>query len=150
MQTGGLKLSLPSLRERQEDIVKLSSLYLAQINTELGCQVIGFDEDAGELLRSFSWSGNNQQLVRVLRQLVLVVRDGLIHYKDLVQILRMEEHELAPDVRENDFLKGTLDEINSRVIMAVLVQENMSRTRTIERLGISRSTLWRVLKRNGY
>ena len=150
MQAGGLKLSLPSLRERQEDIVKLSSLYLAQINTELGCQVIGFDEDAGELLRSFSWSGNNQQLVRVLRQLVLVVRDGLIHYKDLVQILRMEEHELAPDVRENDFLKGTLDEINSRVIMAVLVQENMSRTRTIERLGISRSTLWRVLKRNGY
>lgn len=150
MQTGGLKLALPSLRERREDIVKLSSLYLAQINTELGCQVIGFDEKAEEVLRNFHWPGNNQQLIRVLRQLVLVVRDGLIDHDDLTQILKMEEHEAPASTRENSFLNGTLEEINSRIIMAVLAQEDMSRTRTIERLGISRSTLWRVLKRNGF
>lgn len=43
-------------------------------------------------------------------------------------------------------LNRTLDDINYDIIRIVLQEENMNRERTAKRLGISRSTLWRILK----
>lgn len=50
----------------------------------------------------------------------------------------------VPESRE--FLQGTLDEIEKRIIHAIMKEENDNQTRVAERLGINRSTLWRKLK----
>lgn len=147
VQTGDFRLVLPSLTEHKEDIRGLCSLYLARLNAELGCQVIGLDKAAEELLCRFDWPENNRQLMRVLRQLVLTVQDGLIEEKELARALRSEAGETAAPALEDGMLKGTLEEINTRIIQTVLAQEGMSRTRTLQRLNISRSTLWRMLKK---
>ena len=45
-----------------------------------------------------------------------------------------------------EFLHGTLDEIEKRIIDAIMEEEQFNQTKVAERLGINRSTLWRKLK----
>ena len=61
------------------------------------------------------------------------------------QILSQEP---KPKVTISDdfLLNGTLDEINYKIIQRVLLEENNNKEKTSARLGISRSTLWRILK----
>ena len=56
---------------------------------------------------------------------------------------------LHPQKRADLDLSGTLEDIDYRVVVQVLAEEGMNRSRTARRLGISRATLWRILGREG-
>ena len=56
---------------------------------------------------------------------------------------------LHPQKHTDLDLSGTLEDIDYRVVVQVLAEEGMNRSRTARRLGISRATLWRILGREG-
>jgi hypothetical protein len=66
---GCLTLRLPTLRSRADEIPSLASLYLSNLDMELGKQIIGFDPGAIELLIQYEWPNNNTQFKRVLQEL---------------------------------------------------------------------------------
>lgn len=139
-------ISLPSLAERTQDIPYLASLYLSSANVELGKQSIGIHEDALAHMIAYSWPGNNEQLHRVVRSCLMMTASGMIPLESVQKSLAEEEKLFSI---EQDFaydISGTLDEINTRIAMAVLKEEKMNRTKTAQRLNISRSTLWRMLQ----
>lgn len=145
-----LMLHLPPLRERQKDIPSILTLYLNQMNLEMGKQIIGFEPDALELMKNFAWPQNLNQLQRVLKELMVVTRDSYITKNTTLHLLK-DESLSFPETWENTAalmfdLNRTLDDINYDIIRIVLQEENMNRERTAKRLGISRSTLWRILK----
>lgn len=145
-----LLLHLPPLRERKKDIPSILTLYLNQLNLEMGKQIIGFEPDAMELMKNFSWPQNLNQLQRILRELVVITKDSYINKDTILQLLKNESLSY-PETwsHTEDFmfdLNRTLDEINYDIIRIVLQEEDMNRERTAKRLGISRSTLWRILK----
>lgn len=138
-------LKLPPLRQRREDIPGLANLYLGALNAELGKQALGFTQEALSLMQNYGWPGNHDQLRCVVRQALLLSESEILSDVSIRSILS-EEPSSGAESQSAVPLDGTLEEITARAVWAVLRQEKMNRNRTAERLAISRSTLWRMLK----
>lgn len=144
-----LVLRLKPLRERTEDIPGIATLYISQINNELGKQIVGFEPEAMALMKQYSWRENLSQFKRIIRELVLQTESYYIP-AHLVQHLLNQEQPAHPHSGSGGLetlnLNQTLDLINYDIVRIVLEQENGNRSRAASRLGISRSTLWRLLR----
>jgi len=146
---GCLSFSLSPLRQRIHDIPSLASLYLNEINTTTAKQISGLEPEGMSLLQGFSWESNLEQFKRVLDELVAMTDTPYIKTEDVRGLLRNETRQTAPDSalsgRVN--LNQKLDDIVFDVANKVLAEENMNQTKAAKRLGIGRTTLWRILNR---
>lgn len=138
-----LTLSLPQLSKRKEDIDHIARIFINEANTKYGKQIAGIRNEAIEELENYNWPGNITQLKQVINESVLLANGPFIEKEDMNYILKtkLEETEMA----QLDF-KGTLEEIEQKIIRRVWLEEGMNQTKTAERLGINRTTLWRKLK----
>lgn len=144
-----LVLRLLPLRERISDIPRIATLYISQANIELGKQVVGFNEDALTLIQNFTWKQNLAQFKRVIRQLIVLAKDYYIDADLVRQVLKQENPKTTAALPEGYEIVNTnqsLDEINYDIVRMILEQEGMNKSKTVERLKISRSTLWRMLQ----
>jgi DNA-binding NtrC family response regulator len=142
---GCVTISVPSLRNRKNDIPSLASLYIGEENQKLAKQVIGFEKNALNILQQFDWPQNIAQLKKVLNELLVMTTDSYISEHD-VKIVLDKERKIYDSSAQTVNIKGTLDEITRSIISSVLASEKMNQTKTAKRLGISRSTLWKKLK----
>ncbi|MFS0774937.1 PrpR N-terminal domain-containing protein [Neobacillus sp. 3P2-tot-E-2] len=138
-----LTLSLPPLSKRKEDIDHIARIFINESNTKYGKQIAGIRNEAIWELENYSWPGNITQLKQVINEAVLLANGPFIEKEDINEILKtkLEETEMG---QLN--LTGTLEEIEMRIIRQVWLEEGMNQTKTAERLGITRTTLWRKLK----
>ncbi|MBO1511819.1 sigma-54-dependent transcriptional regulator [Metabacillus bambusae] len=139
-----IRVTIPSLNERKEDIKPLTTYFIASLHGELGTSAIKIKNEAMELLEHYSWPGNVAELKTLLKDAVLEEK-GYVIGKELISELLGEKHGKTASF-DNDFLTGTLDEIEKRIILKIMEEENQNQTKAAERLGINRSTLWRKLK----
>lgn len=137
-----------SLRDRKTDIPAIASLYINEYNNEYGKQIIGFEPKALKRLVDFDWPLNQTQIRRVLKQLVIKTTGAYIKDKDTLNQLKDELGHITRVSSEVLQLDQTLDELNRDIIQLVLTEEKGYKSKTAERLGISRSTLWRILNRS--
>ncbi|MDB8030390.1 helix-turn-helix domain-containing protein, partial [[Eubacterium] rectale] len=142
-----LTLNLPPLRERIDDFSGITALYLHRFNVSLGKQIIGFDVEAMEKMLSYNWPNNLDQLQHVLKELVTITKTPYISC-DTVEAILKQEPDYGRVFDDSVKFDGTLDEINYQIILQVLHEEHDNKEKTARRLGISRSTLWRILKNN--
>ncbi len=144
-----LSLYLPPLRCRAADIPSLLTLYLSKLNAQLGKQIIGFEPDGMELLQKYSWPRNMDQFNRVVRELVVASHELYIS-RESVEACLKKESALYPGYQPGDSFQINLDQkladIETDIVRLVLQQENGSQKKASERLGISRSTIWRMLR----
>lgn len=134
------------LAQRREDIPVLAGLYINAINVRYGTRVIGLTHDAMLVLQNHVWTRNVDQLEQVLQNLVINANSSYISEEDVRTVLsRKPEGNPAPPDTNID-LNQTLYEITRDIVLRVYESENMNQTHTAKRLGISRSTLWRMLK----
>ncbi|MDU5143339.1 MAG: PrpR N-terminal domain-containing protein [Paenibacillus dendritiformis] len=144
---GNVRVSVPPLRERKEDIKPLAAYYIADFHGTLGTSPVKLKEDAIELLESYPWPGNAAELQALLKDAVTAEKGYVIGKTQLTRLLDAKRaRPNAPAPLPRDFLEGTLDEIEKRIIHAIMKEEHDNQTRVAERLGINRSTLWRKLK----
>ncbi len=146
-----LLLALKPLRERTEDIPGIATIYLNQLNDALGKQIIGFQAPAIQLLQQYTWPDNLNQFHRIMKELTSITDGYYISEADVKYILGQEKAHAAgslplPDAAAPVDLHQPLVQIEKDVLNYVLRQENMSREAAAKRLGISRTTLWRMLK----
>lgn len=148
-----LSLWLPPLRTRTKDLPDMISLYIGALNVELAKQIIGLEDGAMELLKSYRWPSNYSQFKRVLRELAVITTEPYIRSSDVCDILRQENifQSSGSFTITNLFSEGlpekTLDEINQEIVQLVLTQTRGNQTAAAKRLGISRTTMWRLLKK---
>ncbi len=138
-------VGVPALREIEDEIAPLAGAYLEQLNRSMPIQVAGFESGALQCLRQYDWPGDLVQLRQVIRECALVTEGELIKEETVQRILQegRSESQAKPSFPFN--LNRTLDEIDQEIIRMVLEEENMNRSKTAKRLGISRSTLWKKL-----
>lgn len=137
-------LRLPPLREYSDDIPGIAAHYVNMFNVQLCRQVLGFDPAAQELIRNYRWPGNIDQLKRVIRDLTLDSKSSYISAEEVKRAFSGESRTVVPDASVWD-LNRPLSEITRDIVLAVVQQEHMNQTRAAKKLGISRSTLWRIL-----
>lgn len=144
-----LTLFMAPLRNHLEDIPRLASLYISALNMQAARAVIGFEPEAALKMKDYTWPGNYDQLHRVLDELVMITDTPYISTKHVEKILT-RERTLYPDATtDNPEIPAdlTLEQVDLLVLQKVLAAENGNQKRTAERLGISRTTLWRMLQK---
>lgn len=142
-------IRLKPLRDRQSELSSIIGLYVYEFNRDSVHDVLGFEPNAMDLLHSFSWPGNLKQLKRVVKRLVLENKSSFIQTKKVKEALKQEAYS-SESATANDTLAmwhgQTLEEIEKASVAAALSRNHGNKTRTASQLGISRSTLWRIIK----
>ncbi|NHM30865.1 PrpR N-terminal domain-containing protein [Neobacillus terrae] len=142
-----LKINIPPLRERREDIEDLVHVFISELHPKYGNEVVGIRLDALEEITSYDWPGNVEQLKQVIEQLFLQTKSYYIEKVEVESVLtRLDQQEIMNDALAQIDLSGTLEEIEKQVISKVLEEEGLNQSKAAKRLGINRSTLWRKLK----
>jgi transcriptional regulator with PAS, ATPase and Fis domain len=154
-----LILKMRPLRQRPGDISNLCSLYINEINTTTGGGVIGLTPEAMRLMMEYGWEYNLDQLRRVLTGLVVLSDSPYISAEEVERALAVESELTGGNGQNFDLrmrnldlvrsldLEKSLENITSDIIGIVLSQEKMNQSKAARRLGISRSTLWRMLSK---
>lgn len=145
---GCLTLSLPPLRTRSDEIPSLASLYLGSLNQELGKQIIGFTPHATELLMHYSWPNNYAQFKQVLLELATLASSSYIRGSSVAELLDSQRalNTTGAPVSDTAAVK-TLDELTLDAVRSAVAANNGNHSAAARQLGISRSTLWRLVKR---
>ena len=126
--------------------------YLNYVNFGLEKNMRGAEKRAIQCLQEYEWPHNYTQFQRVLEELVMASADGMIREKD-VNIVLEDERTIVTVGKQSEGtgirinLNQSLEKINQDIICKILEEEDGNRTNVANRLEISRSTLWRFLKR---
>jgi DNA-binding NtrC family response regulator len=142
-QLGSLRLMLPSLRERNEDIPLLASHLLQAEATRLALSAPELDPSFLLHAAQLPWPGNLDQLRAVMLLLLQNRQQPTLTAADLDTALaevHIEPTPATPPVR-----MVPLDHVVQEHVRAVLIGCNGNKLRAAEILGISRSTLYRML-----
>ncbi|WKA57678.1 PrpR N-terminal domain-containing protein [Planococcus shenhongbingii] len=140
-----IRIILPDLNDRQEDIEFLVRQFLTEFHQSLGTQPIKVRDDAMEELKQIEWNGHLNELKAYIKKLALAEKDYVIE-KSALQKTPVTSH--VPR-KEKGFIiseKDTLKTIERKIIELILQEEGYNQTKAAKRLGINRATLWRKLK----
>jgi len=135
-----VELNLPPLRERREDILPLTELFIAQLARSRA----RLAEATADCLKNYPWPGNIRELRNVIERAVLLAQSELILPEHLPAKLREAAKHAAPALTLDT---QTMDEIERHAIIAALKQHKSNRTETAKALGISRRALLYKLQR---
>lgn len=140
-----LKLRLPSLNERREDIPELTRYFLKNPHLP-SCNIT---EEALKLLSACEWRGNIRQLSNIVERLAVMCYDGIIDKKLVREVADdisfQNDEALFPITSAVSTTKGSLTE--KEFIYQILCAMNGDRTKAAKHLGISTTTLWRKMKK---
>lgn len=144
-----LTIRVPALRDSVEHIPALANIYVNILNVSTVKEVLGFEEDALSVIKSYNWPGNYNQFRKIINELVATTNSPYIKASAVTKLLQKELpviHTMA-DRTNLSLTNKTLEEINLEIIQQVLLEESGNQSSTAQRLGISRTTLWRMLQK---
>ncbi|WP_138311668.1 MULTISPECIES: sigma 54-interacting transcriptional regulator [unclassified Clostridium] len=137
-----LRLTLPSLDKRREDIRPLAMSFLNHYSQKYSLPLPALSEDNYRLLENRNWQGNIRELRNVMQRYVILSHEG----ENSIQLCFDDDIATEAALEPQDVTSfGTLDEIEKAVILKRLKQNQGNRRKTAQELGISRSTLWKKL-----
>lgn len=143
-EDGIVRIHVPALAERKEDIRELVTSFLLYFNQTQGTSAIKMTDKGLALLMDYSWPGNVSELRALLQEAVLLEKGYVIEHALIEQLLQRKGE--AAGAIGGELLNGTLEQIEKAIIEKVLEQEGFNQTKAAKRLNINRSTLWRKLK----
>ena len=136
-----MRLEIPPLRERRDDIPVLVETILRQLEKETGIPVEGMDWEAEAVFRSYPWPGNVRELRNVLEQALYVKNGNLIGRQDLPRAMVMGvEGALAPG--QSRTLRFQVQQAEEEAIKRALLEAKGDRLAAAAQLGISKSSLY--------
>ncbi|MCB2182043.1 MAG: sigma 54-interacting transcriptional regulator [Desulfobulbaceae bacterium] len=143
-----VKIQLPPLRERREDIPLLTEHFIKQFSAQQGKDIIGISSPALNLLMHYDYPGNIRELENIIEYAFILCDGGLIQPEDLPEPFFVPEQTATKVTRAKDgFL--TLEETEKQAIILSLERNKWKRMATCRELGISKDTLRRKITRYG-
>lgn len=139
-----VRIDLPPLRERREDIAPLIQHYLEHFANENGKPEMTITESAMSALTSYSWHGNIRELKNCVERMVVLCRGKEIGIDNIPLNIR---EDLEPGIGKTIMTSGGCDlEQNEKLLIERALNESGgNRSKAAEKLGISRRTLHRKL-----
>jgi two-component system NtrC family response regulator len=133
-------VKIPSLAERPGDTVLLAKAFLARFAKDMNVQVRGFSADALAAIDAWHWPGNVRELENRVKRAVIMADAKLVTAADLD--LAEPDEELANALN----LKTAREQADRKVIRHALARSEGNISSTAKLLGISRPTLYDLLK----
>ena len=145
-----LIISMLPLRGQDAVIENAVRLLMNYFNVKYEHAPIFIQPEALALLVQYDWPQNYEQLMRVMEKLAFLVGDDAITRQHVSDALRVEisfvQGETPNTAKTILNLSQTLEEINQDIAKIILEQNNGNQSVAAKNLGISRTTLWRMLK----
>jgi PAS domain S-box-containing protein len=140
-----IKIKIPPLRKRREDIPLLADHFIALCNSAQNKDIKGISDEALSYLMKYDFPGNIRELENIIERAFILCRSGLI------------ESGHVPEFRQADFQQAysaqepldSLKNIEAAFLMRALEKNNWNRKNTAQELGIHKSTLYRKIKSLG-
>ncbi|MCW8891830.1 MAG: sigma 54-interacting transcriptional regulator [Deltaproteobacteria bacterium] len=140
-----VRLDLPPLRERKEDIPMLVKHFIARLNRLRGRSVSGISQKALEILLSHDYPGNIRELENSIEHAFVLCSEGQIEPHCLPDNLRA----LVSGPTTNAKIDAALHSVEAQVILDALKRNKFNRLEAARDLGIHKSTLFRKIKMLG-
>lgn len=134
-----MKLTLPSLSERKEDIPLLVEHFLERFNREKNKRIMGVSQEAMAVLMFYDWPGNIRELENAIEHAFVLCEKELIGLRHLPDKLLMEINSVIYSKNR------TLKEVEKNAILQALHKNNWKKAVTARELGINKNTLRRKL-----
>jgi DNA-binding NtrC family response regulator len=132
-----LKIYMPPLRERKDDMPLLARYFLERFSSGTGKRVLGVSRPAQIALMSCNWPGNVRELENVLEQAAILTNESFIRLDDLPEHIRKTAHEGSHSDLLADVVKKHIEE--------VLMKCGGNRSKASKLLGMSRRSLLRMI-----
>ncbi|NTV13008.1 MAG: sigma 54-interacting transcriptional regulator [Desulfobulbaceae bacterium] len=139
-----VKLLLPPLRERKEDIPMLCQHFIKTFCTRQGKEITGISEPAMDILMRYNFPGNIRELENVIEYAFILCHGGLIMPQHLPEPLAPQGVAAA---NKNSPAPRSLDELEKQAIYATLERNGWRKIMTCRELGISKDTLRRKIQK---
>ena len=148
------EIRLPPLRERPEDILPLTEVFLAEIGPATGRPIPGVSREAKELLLAYPWPGNARELRNALERAAILCEGGLITAAHLpISVSRGEApaDRAAPASVPETLPPGGIDleAIERSYVVAALRQTAGNKSRAARLLGLTRAQLYSRIEKYG-
>jgi two-component system response regulator HydG len=134
-----ITIDIPPLRERGDDILLLTSHFLAKYAKESEKPAPELSDGVIDIIKGYNWPGNVRELENFIQRLVVMSEGDKIDVQDLPSLMRFR----APN---KSGLSRTLEEVEAEHIANVLASTNGNKTKAAEILGIDRKTLRKKLE----
>jgi DNA-binding NtrC family response regulator len=134
-----LPITIPSLRERKEDIPFLATHFIKKLRKDLGSPVESISDAAIERLLGYHWPGNVRELENVLERSMVLASGTVLEAGDI-------KLDTAPKSRaasvDNFLPEGmTLDQFEQSIIREALQRANGNKSQAARLLGLTRNAL---------
>ncbi|MBU8911876.1 MAG: sigma-54 dependent transcriptional regulator [Desulfobacterales bacterium] len=136
-----ITFTMPTLRERKEDIPLLAEHFLVKTTQEINRGVERISRDAMDELMLYEWPGNVRELSNAIERAVVVCKTGTITPLDLPIVKTLED-----ELKKKYF---SLTDVEKHHITKILDETSWNITKSSAILGIDRSTLYNKIKRYG-
>ena len=144
------RVRIPALRERREEILPMFKFFLSRALANKQKTFMGISPKAVRLLLNYPWPGNVRELKsEATRVAALLKSGGVIHGKDLCEEIRSGDLRGQDVSGGNHGMQSRLDRLERRLIEEALTATNGNKSRTAQRLGVSRKGLAIKMKRLG-
>jgi PAS domain S-box-containing protein len=137
-----VRLEIPPLRERMEDVPLLVEHFIAQFNLLQGKEITGFSEEFLSCLMSYDYPGNVRELENIIERAFVLCRSGQIEPRHLSDFPPCASVAKVPNA-------GGFHRLEAAYLMSALRRNHWSRVETARQLGIHKTTLFRKIRSLG-
>jgi PAS domain S-box-containing protein len=142
-----VKIDLPPLSQRREDIPLLIDTFVRKFNAKMGKKVSGVSDRALRLLLRYEYPGNVRELENIIEHAFVLCGKDQIELECLPKEIAGSQMETTSPLPTNE--ESPFDQAEAEVIEKVLKKHGGDRIKTANELGIGRTTLWRKIKKYG-
>jgi PAS domain S-box-containing protein len=141
-----MKLEIPPLRDRREDIPLLIDHFIGKLNKKTGKQIRSVSKGAMRLMLEHSYPGNVRELENIIEHAFILCKGIEIKVTHLPRYLLVSA---GSGLSRESIGIQRLEDLEKGVILDALERHKGDRGRAAEELGVHRSTLWRKMKKHG-
>ena len=138
-----LGLHLTPLRQRREDILPMADYFLKKAAIRYGQPAPVISQEAVHLLQDYDWPGNSRELRNFCEKLVVLAESSTIEQEQIRELLA-EEAEAIP---EKPAIAASGMPLGREELYQIVAQQSIKKEDLAKMFGVSRSTLWRWLKK---
>ena len=149
---GVFEIALPPLRDRRDDILELTDVFLEEIGETVGRPAAGIARDAKDQLLAYSWPGNVRELRNAIERAVILADGGVVRSEHLPV---SPPGAMAPGLSTGGASAPlpaggvNLEAIERALVVKALAQARYNKTRAAKLLGLTRAQLYSRIEKHG-
>lgn len=142
-----IKIELPPLRKRMDDVPLLIKHFLDVYSRENGKEIIGLSDDVVDILQSYDWPGNIRELENLIERAVVLTKSKLLTRENLPPFMLHTEEEDQPAALSKLTLKKQIQAYQRKIILDALKRARGIQKKAAHILGVKPTTLNEMIKR---